>query len=81
MPGPRTSIVRGNSVLETSVKRRNKIVQEITQKVANGFSFYAIIGIEYVFSMHSHSPGHLGGVENHGIWPRFSTPPTRSGEC
>ena len=28
-PSPRMSIVRGNYVLETSVKRRNKIVQEI----------------------------------------------------
>ena len=52
LPGPRTSIVRGNYVRETSVKRRNKIVQEITQNVANVFSFYAIIAIEHVFSMH-----------------------------
>ena len=48
----RTSIVRGNCVRETSVKRRNKIVQEITRNVANVFSFYAIIAIEHVFSMH-----------------------------
>ena len=39
LPGPRTSIVRGSCVRETSVKRRNKIVQEITQNVANVFSF------------------------------------------
>ena len=52
MPGPRTSIVRGNCVRETSVKRRNKIVQEITRNVANVFSFYAIIEIEHSFSMH-----------------------------
>ena len=53
MPGPRTSIVSGNYVRETSVKRRNKIVQEITQNVANVFSFfYAIIAIEHGFSMH-----------------------------
>ena len=51
-PGPRTSIVRGNCVRETSVKRRNKIVQEITRNVANVFSFYAIIAIEHGFSMH-----------------------------
>ena len=50
--GPRTSIVRGNYVRETSVKRRNKIVQEITRNVANVFSFYAIIAIEHVFLMH-----------------------------
>ena len=31
---PRTSIVRGNYVCETSVTRRNNIVQEITRNVA-----------------------------------------------
>ena len=46
------SIVHGNFVCKTSVKRRNKIVQEITQNVANVFSFYAIIAIEHDFSMH-----------------------------
>ena len=51
-PGPRTSIVSGNCVRETSVKRRNKIVQEITRNIANVFSFYAIIAIEHGFSMH-----------------------------
>ena len=49
LPGPRTNIVRGNCVRETSVKRRNKIVQEITRNVANVFSFYAIIAIEHGF--------------------------------
>ena len=44
----RTNIVRGNYVRETSVKRRNKIVQEITRNVANIFSFYAIIAIEQI---------------------------------
>ena len=77
---PKTSIVRGNSVRATSVKRRNKKVQEITQKVANVFSFYAIIAIEHDFSMHYHSPGPLGGVEKRGLRPRFSTPPTGPGE-
>ena len=52
LPGPRTSIVRGNYVRETSVKRQNKIVQEIKRNVANVFSFYAIIAIEHGFSMH-----------------------------
>ena len=52
LPGPRTSIVRGNYIRETSVKRRNKIVQEVTQNVANIFSFYAIITIEHVFLIH-----------------------------
>ena len=52
LPGPRRSIVRGNYVRETSVKRRNKIVHEITRNVANVFSFYAIIAIEHGFSMH-----------------------------
>ena len=52
LPGPRTSIDRGNCIHETSVKRRNKIVQEIMQNVANVFSFYAIIAIEHGFSMH-----------------------------
>ena len=51
VPGPR-SIVHGNYVHETSVKRRNKIVQEIMGNVANVFSFYAIIAIEHVFSMY-----------------------------
>ena len=37
--GPRTSIIRGNYVHETSVKRRNKIVQDITRNVTNVFSF------------------------------------------
>ena len=49
VPGPRRSIVRGNYVRETSVKRRNKIVQEITRNVANVSSFYAIIAIEHDF--------------------------------
>ena len=52
LPGLRTSIVRANCVREISVKRRNKIVQEITRNVANVFSFYAIIAIEHGFSMH-----------------------------
>ena len=52
LPGPRTSIVHGNCVRETSVKRRNKIVQEIMRNVANVFSFYATIAIENGFSMH-----------------------------
>ena len=43
------SIVCGNSVRATSVKRRNKIVQEIMRKWANVFSFYAIIAIEHGF--------------------------------
>ena len=51
MPGPRTSIVRGNCVRETSLKRRNKIVQEIARNVhvANVFFFYAIIAIKHDF--------------------------------
>ena len=71
----------GNYVRETSVERRNKIVQGITRNVANVFSFYAIIAIEHGFSMHEHLPGPLGGVKNRGLRPRFSTPPTGSGEC
>ena len=63
------------------MKRRNIIVQEITQNVANVFSFYAITVIEHGFSMHLHSPGPLGGVENRGLRPLFSTPPTEPGEC
>ena len=45
------SIVRGNCVRETSVKRRNKIVQEIMRNVAIVFSYfiYAIIAIEHGF--------------------------------
>ena len=62
------------------MKSRNKIVQEITRNVANVFSFYAIIAIEHVFSMHYHSPGPLGGVEKK-TRPRFSTPPMGPGEC
>ena len=52
LPGPKTSIVRGNCICETSVKRQNKLVQEITQNEANVYSFYAIIAIEHGFSMH-----------------------------
>ena len=39
VPGPKTSIVHENCMRETSVKRRNKIVQEITQIVANYLNF------------------------------------------
>ena len=35
LPGPRMTIVRGNYICTTSVKRRNKIVQEIMQNGAN----------------------------------------------
>ena len=52
LPCPRTSIVRGYSVRATSVKRGNKIVQEIMRNAANAFTFYAIIAIEHGFSMH-----------------------------
>ena len=52
LPGPRKSIIRGNCIRETSVKRRNKVVQEIMRNVANVFSFYAIIAIEHGFTMH-----------------------------
>ena len=52
LPGPRTSIVRGNYVRERSVIRQNKIVQEIMRNVTNVYSFGAIIAIEHVFSMH-----------------------------
>ena len=45
-------IVRGNCVRETSMKWRNKIVQEITRNVANVFNFYVILAIEHGFSMH-----------------------------
>ena len=34
------------------VKRQNKIVQEIMRNVANVFSFYAIIAIEIVYTIH-----------------------------
>ena len=52
LPGPRMSIVRGNYISTTSVKRRNKIVQDITRNGANVFSFYAVIVIDHGFSMH-----------------------------
>ena len=52
LPCPRTGIIRAISIRATSVKRRNKIVQEITRQVANVSSFYAIIAIEHGFSMH-----------------------------
>ena len=55
------------------MKRQNKIVQQITQCVANVFSFYVIIAIEHSFSMLKHSPGSSEG-ENLGRRPRFSTP-------
>ena len=51
LPGLIASIISGNYVRETSVKKRNKIVQEITRNVANVFRFYAI-AIEHGFSMH-----------------------------
>ena len=52
LPGPRMSTVYENCVSETSVKRLNIIVQEITQNVANVFLFYAVIVIKHGFSMH-----------------------------
>ena len=51
LPCPRTGIFRANSVRATSVKRRNKLVQKITRKVANVSSFYAIIATEHGFSI------------------------------
>ena len=50
VPGPRTSIVRDNCIREISVKRRNKIVQEIMRNVAKDFNFYAIKAIKHGFS-------------------------------
>ena len=47
LSGPRMSKVHGNGVCETSVKRRNKIMQD--KNVANVFSFYAIIAIKHGF--------------------------------
>ena len=47
LPGPRTSIVPGYCIGDRSVKTQNKIVQEITQNVANVFSFYVIIATEH----------------------------------
>ena len=32
-------------------------------------------------ALHEHSPGPVGGVENRGQRPRFSTPPKGPGEC
>ena len=49
LPESGTSIVGGNSVRETLVKRRNKEVQEITRSIENVFSFYAVIEIEHGF--------------------------------
>ena len=51
LSGPRTRLVRGNYVVETSVKRQNKIVQ-VVKIVANVFCFYVLIAIEHGFSMH-----------------------------
>ena len=61
LPGPRTSKVRGNYVRETSGKRRNNIVQEITQNVANVFSFNAIIVRTWFFNAltFARSPGEV----------------------
>ena len=52
LPGPRTSIVRGNCVRETSVKRRNKVMQEITRNVANVSFFLCNNSDRTWFSMH-----------------------------
>ena len=52
VPGPQICCRYGDCVRGTSVKTRNKIVQEITRNVANVFCFYAIIAIEDGFSMH-----------------------------
>ena len=59
LPCPRMSIVRGNYVRMTSVKKQNKIVQEITRNVANVFSFYPIIAIGLSFQ---HLPRDLANV-------------------
>ena len=55
------------------MKRRNKIVQEITRNVANVFGFYAIIAIEHVFFnalTFARSLGTQASVFNtfHGTW-------------
>ena len=49
LPGPRRSIVRGNYVHETPMKRQNKIVQEITRNLAIVYRYYAITAIEHGF--------------------------------
>ena len=63
------------------MKRQNKIVQNITRNVANVFSFNAIIAIEHGCFNALTFARSLGGVENRGLRPRFSTPPTGPGEC
>ena len=62
LSGPRTSIVHGNYVRETSVKRLNKIVQEIARNVANVFSCYAIIAIKHEGRGFQHLPRDLANV-------------------
>ena len=60
--------------------KRRKNSAKIMRNVANVFRFYAIIVIKHGFSVH-YSPDTLGGVENHDLQPRFSTPPTGPGKC
>ena len=78
--GPRTSIVRGNCVRETSVKRRKKKKARNNAKCSKCFQFYAIIAVEHSFSMHLHSPGPLGGVKTAASGLGFQ-PPAGPGKC
>ena len=66
LPGLRTSIVRGNCVHETSVKRWNKIVHEIMRNVANVFSFYAVIAIKHGFQCINSDPARILGQRGAG---------------
>ena len=72
LPGPRTSIVGGNYVCKTSVKRRSKIVQKNNAKCNNFFSFYAIIAIKHGFSNALTFARSLGSASvfntSHGTW-------------
>ena len=63
------------------MKRRNKIVQEITRNVANVSSFYAMIVIEHGFSMDNIRQVPWEVLKTAAFGLGFSTPPTGPGKC
>ena len=74
--GPRMSIVHGNSVSTTSVKAKQNSARN-NAKCSKCFQFLCNNSNRTWFC----SARSLGGVENCGLRPLFSTPPTGPGKC
>ena len=81
LPGPRRSIDRGILRLQDIGEKAKQTSASNNAKGSKCFQFLCNNSNEHGFSMHKHLSGPLGGVENRGIRPRFSTPPTGPDEC